>query len=101
MNLREVRRSRPVCEFIPGPNVHSRRSATCDDKMTKRSDRSDGQPDRYRRTPVPVVSADGGGAVMAAVYVDDGVTDGPDASFRVVYITTDGLRDANRYETTV
>jgi hypothetical protein len=68
--------------------------------MTKRSDRSDGQPDKYRRTPVPV-SEDGGGAVMAAVYVDDGVNDGPDASFLGVNITAEGLPDANRYETTV
>ena len=36
------------------------------DVLTKRSDRSDGQPDQYRRTPVPVVSEDGGSAVMAA-----------------------------------
>ena len=69
--------------------------------MTKRLDRSDGQPDQYRRTPVPVVSEDGGGAVTAAVYFDDGVNDGPGASILVVNITADGLRDANRYETTV
>jgi hypothetical protein len=69
--------------------------------MTKRSDRSDGQPDQYRRTPVPVELEEGGSAVMAAIYVDDGVNDGPDASILVVYITTQGFRDANRYETTV
>ena len=38
---------------------------------------------------------------MAAIFGDDGVSDGPDASMLVVYITTEGLRDANRYETTV
>ncbi len=67
--------------------------------MTKRSDGSDGQPDQYRRTPVPVVSADGGRAVLAAVYVDDGVNDGLGASIVLVNITAEGLRDANRYET--
>ena len=38
---------------------------------------------------------------MAAIYVDDCVNDGPDASILVVNITAEGLRDANRYETTV
>jgi hypothetical protein len=67
--------------------------------MTKRSDRSEGQPDQFRRTPVLVESEGGGGAVVAAIDVDDGVNDGPDASMLVVYIATAGFRDADRYET--
>jgi hypothetical protein len=66
--------------------------------MTKRSDRSDGQPDKYRRTPVPVESEDGGGSVVAAINDDDGVNDGPDASALVVHIVTEGFRDVVRYE---
>ena len=81
------------------PNVYSRRTSTCDDKMTKRSDRSDGQPDKHRRTPVPVELEDGIGAVMAAIEVGDGVKDGPDASALVVLIATGGVRDVDRYET--
>ena len=65
-------------------------------KSLETSDGVEGQLDKYRRTPGPVELEDGGGAVMEAIYVDDGVNDGPDASFRVVNITTDGLRDANR-----
>jgi hypothetical protein len=38
---------------------------------------------------------------MAAVYVDDGVNDGPGASILAVTNTAEGLRDANRHETTV
>jgi hypothetical protein len=65
------------------------------------SDRSDGQPEKYRRTSVTVELEDGGGSVMAAIEVGDGVNDGPDASALFVHITAEGLRDANRYETTV
>ena len=48
--------------------------------------------------PVPVESEDGGGAVVAAIYVDDGANDGPAASVRVVHIATEGFRDVGRYE---
>ncbi len=29
--MRNVRRRRPVCAFVPGPNAHRRRIVTCDD----------------------------------------------------------------------
>ena len=51
------------------------------------------------RPPQSVESEDGGGAVMAATYVDDGVNDGPDASALVVHIATEDLRDVDRNET--
>ena len=63
----------------------------------KRSDRSGRWPDKYRRTPVPVESEDGGGADMAAMEVD-GVYDGPDDSARAVRIATEGFRYVDRYE---
>ncbi len=78
-------------------NAHCRRTVACYDKAIKRSDRSEGQLDKYRRMPVPVVSEDGGGAVMAAIYGDDGVNDGSDESARVVHIATEGFRDVDRY----
>ncbi len=53
-----------------------------------RSDRLDGQPDQHRRTPVRVELEDGGGAVMEAICVVDGVKEGPDASVLVVHIAT-------------
>jgi hypothetical protein len=66
--------------------------------MTKRSDSSEVPPDKHRRKPVPVELEDGGGAVVAAIYVVDGVNDGPDASALVVHIVTEGFRDVVRYE---
>ena len=63
-----------------------------------RSDHLEGQRDKYRRTPVRVELEDGGGAVMAAIYVDDGVHDGPDASCWL-FVLRRHLRDVDRHET--
>ena len=52
-------------------------------------------------TPVKVDMEDGGGAVMAAIEVDDGENDGPDASATVVYISTEDVRAVDRYGTPV
>jgi hypothetical protein len=59
----------------------------------------EGQLDKYRRTPGPVELEDGGGAVMAATEVDDGVNDGPDPSVLVDHVATADLRDVDRFET--
>ncbi len=61
-------------------------------KSLDTSDGLEGQLDKYRRTPGPVELEDGGGAVMAAIEVDDGVNDGPDPSVLVVHISTEDLR---------
>ena len=67
-------------------------------KSLDSSDDVEGQLDKYRRTPGPVELEDGGGAVMAAIEVNDGVNDGPDASALFVHIATEDLRDVDRYE---
>jgi len=68
-------------------------------KSLDTSDGVEGQLDKYRRTPGPVELEDGGGAVMAAIEVDDGVNDGPDPSVLVDHIATADLRDVDRFET--
>jgi hypothetical protein len=68
-------------------------------KSLETSDGVEGPLDKYRRTPGPVELEDGGGAVMAAIEVDDGVNDGPDASALVDHIATADLRDVDRCET--
>ena len=68
-------------------------------KSLETSDGVEEQLDKYRRTPGPVELEDGGGAVMAAIEVDDGVNDGPDASALFVHIATEDLRDVDRCKT--